>query len=259
MSGGGDDPEISALISYLKKHPLTFLPFSSNLKYTSEPILKQTFFDSKADHFYVLYKNRKIYMKKGMSKEQCAEYFTELLMQEDKDSPHCYGLDTLKLTGDEIAVDAGAAEGIFAADVLDRVKKVYCFDMDPNWLDSLKWTFRDTDKVVIVPKGLGDKTADNITTLDDYFNGERIDLIKADIEGAECDTVRGGQNTLRGAKKAIFCTYHRQGDAEELKGLFENLGFVTGFSKGYAFFKAWEPETLQPPYLRRGVIYATKE
>ena len=221
------------------------------------PILKQTFFDSEAERFYVLHKNHRIYMKKGWSKEQAAWYLLSLMIEQDEASPHYYRLDELKLAGEEVLVDAGAAEGIVAVELLERVKKVYCFDMDAEWLDSLRWTFRDTNKVVIVPKGLGAKTEGEITTLDEYFKGERVDLIKADIEGAECDMVRGGQNTLRGAKKAIICTYHRENDAQELEGAFGDMGFETQFSKGYMILGS--VKELKPPYLRRGVLYATKE
>ena len=196
-------------------------------------------------------------MKKGWSKEQCAIYFNGLMVEQDADSPHCYAFDRLKLSGEETVVDAGAAEGIVTAELLDRVGKVYAFDMDAEWLECLRWTFRGTDKVVIVPKGLGAKAEGEITTLDEYFRGQRVDLIKADIEGAECDMVRGGQNTLRGAKKAIVCTYHRENDARDLAEAFGDMGFETAFSRGWMFYG--KRKKLKPPYLRRGVLYATKE
>ena len=234
------------------------LPGDFKLKHSVLPILEQTFFDSEAERFYVLHKNHRIYMKKSWSKERCASYFNSLLVEQDEDSPHYYRLDELNLTGDEVLVDAGAAEGIVAMELLERVKKVYCFDMDAEWLECLRLTFADTDKVVIVPKGLGAKADSAITTLDDYFRGERVDLIKADIEGAECDMVRGGQNTLRGAKKAIICTYHRENDARELTGAFGDMGFETQFSRGFVIIGTENPEELKPPYLRHGVLYATK-
>ena len=253
----GGEGDIESVVSYLKKHPINIFPYRFRLKHNELPILKQTFFDSEAERFYVLHKNHKIYMKKGWSKEQAAGYLNGLLVEQDEASPHCYRLDELDLTGEDVLVDAGAAEGIVAVELLERVKRIYVFDMDPEWLECLKLTFADTDKVVIVPKGLGAKTEGDITTLDEYFKGERVDLIKADIEGAECDMVRGGQNTLRGAKKAIICTYHRENDAQDLTQAFAGMGFETQFSKGYMIFG--DVKELKPPYLRHGVLFATKE
>ena len=47
-----------------------------------------------------------------------------------------------------------------------------------------------------------------------------------------------------------------------MKQFFEGLGFATKFSKGFALrgeVPSRYKTDLQPPYLRRGVIYATKE
>ena len=233
-------------------------------KYDYKTLYPQIFYSEKAQRFYIVHKNRKIYMKKGMNKEQTARCINALLREQDKESAHCYRLDELELTGDEVVVDAGIAEGFVTTELLDRVKKIYAFDINPDWLDALKWTFADTDTVVVVPKGLGETVSEGFTTLDEYFKGEKVDLIKADIDspGAECEMARGGVETFRNAKKAIICTYHHQNDAHEMKKFFEELGFATKFSKGFALrgeVPSRYKTDLQPPYLRRGVIYATKE
>ena len=250
---GGD---LDGVIACLRRNPVAAFPSEFSKKYNCKKLYGRIAFDSEADRFYVLHKNRKICMKKGWSKKRAAVYFNSLLIEQDKVSPHCYRPDELKLTGDEVVVDAGAAEGIAASELLERVKRIFVFDMDEGWLDSLHWTFRDTDKVVIVPKGLGAKSEGEITTLDDYFKGERIDLIKADIEGAECDMVRGGRVTLSGAKRAVICAYHRENDARDLTRAFKDMGFETQLSVGYMI--PGDVEELKPPYLRRGVLFAAK-
>jgi FkbM family methyltransferase len=63
----------------------------------------------------------------------------------------------------------------------------------------------------------------SVTTLDSYVhenNLERVDFIKADIEGAERLMLKGARGVLRdfGPKLAI-CTYHLPDDPEVLEGL----------------------------------------
>ena len=256
---GADRTRLDDIIAYLEKKPLTFWPGSYHYKHNPKDLYKQTFYSKEYKRFYVLYKNRKIYMKEGMSKKQAAGYFNTLLLDQDKDSPHYYQTDETTFTGNEVVVDAGAAEGIFACDVLDRVKRVYAFECDTEWLESLRLTFAGTDKVVVVPMGLGCEVQEGFTTLDEYFKGERVDFIKADIEGSECDMIHGGSKTLEKTRKAVICAYHRENDARDLKELLKDAGFSTEFAAGFVIRNYANYEKLQPPYLRRGVIYASKE
>ena len=198
-------------------------------------------------------------MKKGMNKKQAAGYFNRLFLDQDKDSPHYYRTDETAFTGNEVVVDAGTAEEIFAADVLDRVKRVYAFECDSDWLESLRLTFADTDKVIIVPMGLGCEVSDGFTTLDEYFKDEKVDFIKADIEGYECDMIRAGSKVLEKTSKAVICAYHRENDARDLKKLLKDRGFSVEISTGFVILNSTNYKKLTPPYLRRGVIYATKE
>lgn len=60
-------------------------------------------------------------------------------------------------------------------------------------------------------------------TLDEFVEErglERVDFIKADIEGAERAMLRGAKRTLaRFAPKLALCTYHKPGDPEEMERL----------------------------------------
>ncbi|OAV67388.1 methyltransferase, FkbM family [Bacteroidales bacterium Barb6XT] len=60
-----------------------------------------------------------------------------------------------------------------------------------------------------------------ITTLDKFVkenNIEKVDFIKADIEGAERDMLRGATNVLKTfAPKLAICTYHLLDDPEVLE------------------------------------------
>jgi hypothetical protein len=61
----------------------------------------------------------------------------------------------------------------------------------------------------------------SVTTLDKFVEEnklERIDFIKADIEGAERDMLKGATNVLKTfAPKLAICTYHLPDDPEVLE------------------------------------------
>jgi hypothetical protein len=63
----------------------------------------------------------------------------------------------------------------------------------------------------------------SITTLDKFVEENklgRVDFIKADIEGAERDMLRGATNVLRTfAPKLAICTYHLADDPEVLESI----------------------------------------
>jgi len=94
--------------------------------------------------------------------------------------------------------------------------------------------------------------------LDDCFENETINFVKADIEGYELKLLDGGIKTLTREKdiKLLLCTYHKKGDAEKLKESLEKLGFYTEYSKNYMLFIY--DNDLEEPYIRRGLIRAMK-
>ena len=62
-----------------------------------------------------------------------------------------------------------------------------------------------------------------VTTIDEFVrtnNIEKVDFIKADIEGAERDMLRGAAETLKKyAPKLAICTYHLPDDKQVLEGI----------------------------------------
>jgi FkbM family methyltransferase len=67
-----------------------------------------------------------------------------------------------------------------------------------------------------------------VTTLDDYLNGEKIDFIKADIEGEELNMLLGAKETIvRHKPRLAICAYHTVWDLYEIPLLLKklNLGY----------------------------------
>ena len=84
---------------------------------------------------------------------------------------------------------------------------------------------------------------------------EKIGFIKADIEGAEPQLLRGGRRVMDRSDnmRMAICTYHTQTDSTSIDALSKAAGFQTCFSHG---FMVWGSEN--GIELRRGVLRAIK-
>jgi len=251
--------EQQAIFEYLKKNPLREFPYQYVENYTIDSI--RTYFDADLRMFYVLQDNKRLYFKKGWKETQCKQYYKALLMEQDEASPHKYETVNFQVSHGDVVVDAGAAEGNFALSVIDRVKKIYLFEVDQEWIEALEATFAPwKEKVIIVNKYVSDYTDNNCTKLDDFFNDQSVHFIKADIEGAENQLIEGAKNILQRqmSLKIVLCTYHKHNDEETLNNKLKEYHFVTEFSKGYIIFYYEICDKLQPPYLRKVLLRAWK-
>jgi FkbM family methyltransferase len=164
------------------------------------------------------------------------------------DGPYGYidGVFNVTVQKNDVVIDAGAWIGDFSAYAASKGTTVYAFEPVKETFQWLCKT-RDLNNVngmggVILPiqKGLGDiernmnisvnsmgssiviRQDDSITeqipvtTLDRFVEEnklEQVDFIKADIEGAERDMLRGATNVLKTfAPKLAICTYHLADD-----------------------------------------------
>ncbi|MDR0734004.1 MAG: FkbM family methyltransferase [Dysgonamonadaceae bacterium] len=79
----------------------------------------------------------------------------------------------------------------------------------------------------VVNIGAGKREKITITTLDKFVAENRltrVDFIKADIEGAERDMLRGAANVLKTfAPKLAICTYHLIDDPETLEKIIKEI------------------------------------
>jgi len=252
--------EEKAAVSYLRNNRLSIFPYPFQENYKPKDI--KVFQDEKLKLKYILFDGKRLYFRRKSSKRGVRRGYHYLLVEQDINSPHRYLTDDFNIENNDILVDVGAAEGNLALSVIDKVKKVYLFETDENWIEALEATFAPwRHKVKIVNKFVSDRNDEKTVSLDQFFQDkEKFTFLKIDAEGAEASILNGCKTLLSSNTplKIAVCSYHKPHDGQQLNELLIKKGFSTSFSKGYMIFN--DPEfTLSPPYLRKGVIRAVKK
>jgi len=252
-----EELEKKNIIRNLKKNPLSFFPYDFTKRYNAKEVIVYT--DDNNKMKYVIHENKRLYFKKDWDEKKIQIYYNSLLLEQDIDSPHRYETADFFVNDDDVVVDAGAAEGNFALSVVEKVKKLYLFESDEEWIEALKATFAQwNEKVEFIRKYVSDSDEGNRITLDTFLGTRAVNFIKADIEGAEIALLEGCRNILFNSEKlkVVMCTYHKKDDSENIKQILTNLKFNVEFSKGYMLYFLYDPPV--PPYLRKGLIRAVK-
>jgi len=248
------EQEVQDIIEYFKENPFSVYPYAFANKYEGN-----AFYDKSCGMHYVIHKKKKLYLPKDMTKELAYEYYRGLCIEQDENSPHRYETEGFIVKEGDVIADVGAAEGIWALTYAELAKKIYLFECDSRWLQALQKTFEPwKEKIVIVDKYVSDINYKQNVTLDGFFGRNRIDFIKADIEGTEIKLLEGSKNLLSANSnlKLLLCAYHKKNDAAEIKAILEKNGFKTEFSKRYMLF-IYDTK-LEEPYIRRGLVRAIK-
>lgn len=252
-----EDNEIKEVIRYLKDHPLSHFNYPFVEKYK----VKEIFIGREKKLYYTFHHGKKLFFSKDYDTEQKArQYYLSLMIEQDIDSPHRYLTETFQVSDGAVVIDAGAAEGIFSLNIIDKIKKIYMFEPEKNWVDALKYTFEKyMDKIVIINKSVSNYINEKTTTLDYSVKEKKVDFIKMDIEGEEYYALQGASELLRKSPyvKCDICTYHQEFAYEAIKSMMESYGFHIIHSKGYMWYSE-HFNMMRPPVLRRGLIYAEK-
>ncbi|MDR0733543.1 MAG: FkbM family methyltransferase [Dysgonamonadaceae bacterium] len=162
-----------------------------------------------------------------------------LLIEQDPESAHRYVKSYDELTGKTL-LDIGAAEGIFALDTIEYVKKVYVFECEEEWIEPLQMTFAPwKEKVEFVYKYVSDKNDDRCITLDSFMKGKEQEnlFIKMDIEGAELSALYGARQLLADVPSVTLsvCTYHKADDAKNIPLFLSSFGYRCQFTPGFLY------------------------
>ncbi len=255
------DPIIQETLNYWQTHKLSF--YNQHIDLT-QGTLDKVFFDEDLPYIYfktVGDEHRKMYFPPdtNFSVYNDEKFLENLLKEQDPTSPHLYTTDEHKVNAGDILIDAGVAEGNFALKYVDICSRIYLFEPDEKWIETLRHTFKDYgDKVEIIPCFVSDYTEYNVSTIDDVlpdFRGENI-FLKMDVEGSEPDALRGAKRILTNNRvRASVCTYHNAEDLVRVKSILRRYGYKTSTSDGYMIFIN-DPKIFDTADFRKGVVRA---
>jgi hypothetical protein len=249
------DLEKLEILKYLKKNPFYMVPYNFEKDYNQDNIAVH--FDNVYNMSFVLYDEKRLYFPSGWNPAKIKKYFNSILIEQDIKSPHRYEFYDFCVQKNDVVADIGAAEGFFTLSVIEKCKKAYLFEADEKWIDALRITFTPwKEKVSIVNKYVSDNNGINAVKMDDFFNNENVNFIKVDIEGSESQFLAGASKILSMYRplRIVICVYHKESDVDDFKKVLTEDNFNINLSSGYLL--PWMQ--LEPPYLRRGVIRATK-
>ncbi len=247
-------PEMKKVLKYLyeQQYLLTY-----NYEFV-EKYADYTAIDVKLDSnnglYYHYWKNKKMYLSRQFDTVIKAQrYINALMIEQDVESPHYYRPHNNILSSSNTLIDAGAAEGFFALEYIDKVDKVFLIECDLGWLEALNETFRPyQDKVTIIDKKIGAYCDPETITLDAILNGSSFNILKLDVEGAEKDALLGAKSAFSKSNKfvAYICAYHKSEDEAFIDDFFTDNRYIVE-KNGYMLFLADDTPKFE---LRRGVV-----
>ncbi len=222
------------------------------------------YYDEKCDMYYIWHSGYKMYFpQKYNTKEKVRDYWKIEMKSEHEKSPHKYFTDQYFVKDNSVIVDAGGAEGRFTLEVIDRVSKAYIVECEDYWIEALKQTFAPwKDKIIFINRFLSDKNDDDNITIDEMLQGQSVDVIKMDIEGAEKKALCGAKETFINSEciQAFVCCYHNDEDCDEITRILAGYGCETEVSEGYVFFETdlYNSLNTETPRLRRALVRGRK-
>jgi FkbM family methyltransferase len=191
-----------------------------------------------------------------------------------------YELDLLKLNSGDVVFDCGASLGMFSAVASAKGCIVHAFEPIREVIDNyLVKTAQWNPNIKIVEAALWDKneilefevkqdrTSSHVIRNQNYSNDtkekrkiqafsideyarnngiERIDFIKADIEGAERYMLKGAKETLQQHQpKLSLCTYHLPDDPKVMREIILEINPNYVIKEQYKKMYCYVPETHQ--------------
>lgn len=247
--------EIKDIIHYLGNHSLEIFNYEFAEKYSDMAV--NIFYDDNVKMYYVMHCGKRMYMSPQMNtKEEVLKYYCGICMEQDRQSPHVYMDEQFGVEEGDVVVDVGVAEGNFSLQVIDKVSKIYMIESDKDWIKALECTFGEyKDKVVMINKFVSDYTFGSIDSLDNMIN-EKVNFIKMDIEGCECEALLGARQLIKKSDKlrCAICVYHRDNDEMYINEIARMLEMKGSLVKGYMWYPVGQKQKYISPILRRGVI-----
>lgn len=208
---------------------------------------------------------RVIYWPPNANRSRLADMYFEVFYAKNN---HYFDIAETSIQPGDVVMDCGACEGYFTLKALEAgVHKVFSFEPGQAVSRCLCRTFAHgiaNGRVSLHSCLLGDKVEEvlfyedmrdpticrlydrqekmnlpenvrvvEMTTIDEFCmrqHIEKVDFIKADVEGGEVGLLHGAENTLKRFKpKLAFAAYHNPDDANRM------VQYVDGLGLGYRF------------------------
>jgi hypothetical protein len=246
------------ILKYLENNPVRIFPYPFQDNYSADKI--EVIWDPVTGMRYVMQDGKRLYFKKRWSEKRIKRAYSDLLREQDINSPHRYLTESFTVGKDDVIADIGAAEGNFSLSVIENTAKVYLFEYDPEWTQALKATFAPwAEKVEIINKYVSDSDDESHIRLDTFYKTKKdITFLKIDVDGAESIVLNSCNQVFQSGNpfKVALCTYHKNNDENEFTILLKDHGFSITPSKGYMIH--YYDKKMKAPYLRRGLIRAVR-
>lgn len=258
LPGEEVNEEQKVVVKYLENKPLEIFPYPFTGNYLPEEVVILS--DPVNGMKYVMNNGKKLYFRKGWTNSRIRKSWSELMKEQDPESPHRYLTDDFFPSEEDIVADIGAAEGNFSLSVIENIRKVYLFEYDYKWTKALVNTFAPwKEKAVIIPKYVSVYDDSRHISLDTFFRqNSGITFLKIDVDGFEKRVLQGFTGTLQSSipLKIALCTYHKESDEADFTKLLDKYGFEISVSRGYMI--NYYDKKIKAPWLRRGLIRAIR-
>lgn len=249
--------ELLEVLKFVKDIGIATFPYPYIYNYNQNSV--KVYKNIAIDLLYVVYEGKHLYYKRGLTELEIKENYNFLSIEQDKESPHRYLTDSYSVNDGDVVLDIGAAEGNFSLSIVEKVSQLYIFETDPEWIEALQATFAPwRDKVNLINKYVSNTIGGNNITIDAFFSEKAfVNFLKIDAEGAEETILEGAAKVLSQNEKlkVAITTYHKQNDNIVLADILKKYHFKIAYSKGFMFFLE---DKQKPPYVRKGLIRATK-
>lgn len=253
------DEDQKEILRFLENNPVSIFPYEFQSGYLPENIEVHT--DSDNGMKYVWHDGKRLYFRKRWNIKRVRKSYSELSKEQDPDSPHRYITGEFFPDENDVVADIGAAEGNFSLPITDKVRKIYLFEYDREWIKALEATFKGwEEKVVIIPKYVSDFDDAKHVRIDTFMETNNdITFLKIDVDGNEQKVLNGCRSLLEGGRplKIALCTYHGHNDERDFSKMLRDHGFNVWASKGYMI--NYYDKKIKAPWFRRGLIRAIRE
>ena len=236
--------------------------------------LEETIIGSENDFDCMRIKNMRFYVPRNCFKaNELAWIYNETFLSQ-RENPHAYETEYLKIAPGDIVLDLGACAGFYIARALQKkADKIYAFEPHPKLMAGMEKSFEDeiiAGRVELYPYAVSNKNDDaflddsgnyicesklnkhgnnkvKVRTLDSWAlkeNISKINFIKMDVEGEEMNTVRGAAGIIKRFKPILsIAVYHEYSNAQEIRELLLNIrpDYKIHFGGCYMFKTPFRP------------------